>query len=262
MTRNDERSGFAFPGYLDAIPPEVVSQLDEVAERVETLAATVESLKTCESANCIMISRGERSRDPGLDEYEDLRKAIKKQVQLRPGGFVTLRSYEWPVRSVKLKRAWEQVLEDLVVFTTYESNGQRWPRVVADADTDLLIRSAHRLKRAIGSCSIRVGTGFRSVLWGDQLFSFTPNQADCFALLYQDFIAGTPEVGEQALLAEAVGKDVKGRLSHVFRTRVKDKRGRSCLKQHPAWGTMIVPGQTKGSFRIIPPRQARPRKSK
>jgi hypothetical protein len=78
---------------------------------------------------------------------------------------------------------------------------------------------------------------FRSVKWYSVPYSFTALQAACVRVLWENDERGTPEVGEQTILEAAESQ--QNRLDHVF-----DKG------KHAAWGTMIVPGKTKGSFRL------------
>jgi len=75
---------------------------------------------------------------------------------------------------------------------------------------------------------------FRSVNWGGNQYSFTNNQAAYVKMLWEAWENGTPEVG-QAYLQTAI--DSESALRHLFRN-------------HPAWRTMIVPGNTKGTFRL------------
>lgn len=98
---------------------------------------------------------------------------------------------------------------------------------------------------------------FRSVRWHGHDYSFTRNQALCVKELWAAWEAGTPERDGVSVVTEA---DVsQARLVDVF----KRKSG-----MHPAWGALIVPGATKGSYRLSDgpsiakkPRQKVPRKT-
>jgi hypothetical protein len=79
---------------------------------------------------------------------------------------------------------------------------------------------------------------FRSVNWFGRLFEFTPNQAACLRVLWEHWERRTPDVGQAAVLE--VAESSSERLDLVFRN-------------HDAWGVMIVPGGTKGAFRLQPP---------
>ncbi|MEO1529308.1 MAG: hypothetical protein AAFX06_28135 [Planctomycetota bacterium] len=105
-------------------------------------------------------------------------------------------------------------------------------------------KAEERADEKIDSTEVRHGKDYRSVRWGDTIFEFTPNQAAVVAILFKAFDNGTPAVGEVTLLEDS-GVD-SSRLRDVFR-------------KHPAFSTMIVPGQTKGTFQIVDPEQELPR---
>jgi hypothetical protein len=84
----------------------------------------------------------------------------------------------------------------------------------------------------------RHGPDFRSAHWFGEDFTFTPMQAACVAILWNAWENGTPEVGNDTLMVQ-VGAETK-RIDHLFR-------------DHPAWGTMIRPGSTKGATRLCEP---------
>lgn len=75
---------------------------------------------------------------------------------------------------------------------------------------------------------------FRSVIWHGQPYSFTPTQAAIVKQLWAAHQNGTPELGGQTLLEGADSQS--GDLSQLFH-------------RHRAWGSMIVPGGTRGSYR-------------
>jgi hypothetical protein len=79
---------------------------------------------------------------------------------------------------------------------------------------------------------------FRSYVWGQERYSFTPNQAAMVRVLQEAHDAGAPDVGHDTLL-EAAGSE-GGRVREVFRG-------------HPAWGNLIVRGDTKGTLRLADP---------
>ena len=78
---------------------------------------------------------------------------------------------------------------------------------------------------------------FRSVRWYGSEYSFTTKQACCVEHLWNAWEKGTPELS-QAFLLESAGSDGQ-RLSDIFR-------------RSPAWGKMIVPGKSKGTYRLNP----------
>jgi hypothetical protein len=74
--------------------------------------------------------------------------------------------------------------------------------------------------------------------WGGKEFQFRAKQAAVVGVLWRAYESGCPDVGHATLLVEA-GSD-NSRLRDLFR-------------HHPAWGTFIVPGQTRGTARLAPP---------
>jgi hypothetical protein len=83
---------------------------------------------------------------------------------------------------------------------------------------------------------------FRSVLWFGTRYSFTPMQAACVAVLWEYWESNQCEVAHGIVLNRANSNS--DRLLDVFRSRGN---------KHEAWGTMIVPGATKGTFRLNAP---------
>jgi len=78
---------------------------------------------------------------------------------------------------------------------------------------------------------------FRSVVWFGTSHSFTPMQAAAVRILWEEWEKGTPEVS-QGLLQELGEFD--SRMPHLF-------------KNHRAWGTMIIKGQTRGTYQLKGP---------
>ena len=76
---------------------------------------------------------------------------------------------------------------------------------------------------------------YRSVNLRGRQFFLTPLQAHVVQILHEDFLNGTPDIGQHALLEE-IGSPQE-RLSHVFR-------------RSDVWGELIVTGKTKGTFRL------------
>src|SRR5262249_37254519 len=79
---------------------------------------------------------------------------------------------------------------------------------------------------------------FRPVVWFRTGHSFTGNQAACVKILWKAWQNGTPDVGDLKVL-ETAGT-ASDRLDLLFRN-------------HPAWGTMIQKGGTKGTHRLVQP---------
>ncbi len=95
-------------------------------------------------------------------------------------------------------------------------------------------------------CADEVGGGgvdtahspdFRSLRWFGEVYSFTANQAPVVKCLYENWENGTPDVGDETLLSAVDHDAPPARLSVLFR-------------KHPAWNTLIVLGETKGTKRL------------
>jgi hypothetical protein len=84
----------------------------------------------------------------------------------------------------------------------------------------------------------RHSTDFRSVHWYGIDYQFTPTQAACVKVLWEAWINGTPDVGQETILDKAGSQC--SRLDHLFR-----KSG----KMHPAWSRLII-SRSKGSYRL------------
>lgn len=81
---------------------------------------------------------------------------------------------------------------------------------------------------------------FRSVLWYNTEYSFTPQQAEIVRILWEAFECSTPDVDATLLLST----DFTGSAA---------KRVRDVFRKSPAWKTMIVRGGSKGTYRLAPP---------
>ena len=93
-----------------------------------------------------------------------------------------------------------------------------------------------------GVPSARHSPDFRSVHWFGTDYGFTKNQALCVKLLWVAWKNGTPERDGLAVVTEA----------DVSQTRFVDVFKRQGT-MHSAWGAMIVPGSTKGVYRLAEP---------
>lgn len=80
---------------------------------------------------------------------------------------------------------------------------------------------------------------FRSVFWRGQTFTFTANQAAAVAILWKAADQGTPDVGDAYVLEQVDSESTK--LQNTFRSRTG---------AHPAWGTLVIPGKSKGTHRL------------
>ncbi|MCC6238130.1 MAG: hypothetical protein IT299_11240, partial [Dehalococcoidia bacterium] len=81
----------------------------------------------------------------------------------------------------------------------------------------------------------RHSADFRSAQWNGQSFSLTPQQAQVVEMLLDAWLNGTPDLGQGYLL------DRIGTTANELRFTFRDS---------PAWGTLVVGGGTRGSFRL------------
>lgn len=79
---------------------------------------------------------------------------------------------------------------------------------------------------------------FRSVNWFGTLYTFSATQAACVRVLWEAWEQKTPELGQEYILEQA--ESASPRLSALF-------------GDNKAWGTMIISGTSKGSFRLQEP---------
>jgi hypothetical protein len=86
------------------------------------------------------------------------------------------------------------------------------------------------------------GPDFRQVRWFGVDYHFTAAQAAVVKQLWDARKNGTPEVGQETLLSNA-SLETK-RLADLFKAKGIP---------HEAWGTMIVDGRTKGTYRLQEP---------
>lgn len=84
---------------------------------------------------------------------------------------------------------------------------------------------------------------FRSVYWFGETFTLTPKQAAAVELLWRSYEAGTPALGQHAVLAE-IESDL-GRLDHLFQRPAGARR---------AWKAMIERGPSRGTVQLRVPR--------
>jgi hypothetical protein len=84
---------------------------------------------------------------------------------------------------------------------------------------------------------------FCSVHWYGTDYVFTTTQRGCVRLLWKALDNGTPILSQQYILEHPDVEAESSRLSDLF-------------KNHPAWGTMIVPGGSAGTFQLRRPHPA------
>lgn len=86
------------------------------------------------------------------------------------------------------------------------------------------------------------GPDFRSVCWCGEPFEFTALQAAGVDILWRAWEKRSPSVSESYIFERIAPETGNARLRALF--------GKGT---HPAWGTMIVHGLTKGTFRLSDP---------
>lgn len=82
---------------------------------------------------------------------------------------------------------------------------------------------------------IKHSIDFRSLSVNGQVYSFTPTQAAIVRLLVEAHENGTPDVSGDTLLEHC--NSTSSQIKDVFRN-------------NDAWGTLIVPGVSKGTYRL------------
>lgn len=79
---------------------------------------------------------------------------------------------------------------------------------------------------------------FRSVNWHGAEHTFSSSQAACIRVLWENWERNTPDVGGETLLEAS--DSTANRVADLF-------------KRHNAWGTMIIPSESKGAYRLQEP---------
>lgn len=89
---------------------------------------------------------------------------------------------------------------------------------------------------------------YRSVRFQGQQFTFSQRQALSVQILHLAWQGHTPEVGQDRILEDigSLEKPVSGRKRHLnHATRLRD-----IFRKNPAWKTLIIPGKSRGSYRL------------
>lgn len=176
-----------------------------------------------------------------LQEFQDEAWRLSRQVEAEYGwaSYLILFCYADleetltdPHRHVQLRLALRQ--SDRVVAAIQEA---------AD-DLYLTMRGEGERPRA------RHSPCFRSVYWYGTSYAFTGNQAACVKLLWEMWENDTPDVSHEKLVETAEVSMETGRVVDIFKINVAGKS-----TKHPAWGTMIVSGTTKGICRLQEPQK-------
>jgi hypothetical protein len=87
------------------------------------------------------------------------------------------------------------------------------------------------------SRGVRYANDYSTVKWGDETFTFTKKQRRVVQALFAARREGH-ELHQQGLL-DAADSDA---------TRLRD-----LFRDHPAWGSMIAPGEDIGTYRLVYP---------
>ena len=90
-----------------------------------------------------------------------------------------------------------------------------------------------RIIEALRPC--HPGPDFATVRWLGRLYFFTSTQAAVVKVLWEAWENGTPALRQETILMTASSESDK--LAPLFR-------------EHPAWGTMIIPSPVRGTFRL------------
>lgn len=105
-------------------------------------------------------------------------------------------------------------------------------------DNPQLLTVAHELVKGLDP--IQFGKGSRSIyLWGRQYF-LSGDQAMVMRKLVEAYKAKRPDVDSCYLETLVNPGSNSYKLAHIFR-------------DHPLWGTLIQPGETRGSVRLVAP---------
>lgn len=159
------------------------------------------------------------------------------------GQRLTFRSFPWSPHLAKEVEQFDRSFAALVVDPA-DLLRKRSVATLADGSVvlDRFAEAVDRLARAAGGDSrIVASDDYRHVRADGQDFEFTATQAAAVKVLHDHAMRGTPDVGEGTVL-ERIDSE-SSRLRDVFRG-------------HPAWGTLIVRGATKGTRRLDPARGA------
>ncbi|MHC4365193.1 MAG: hypothetical protein ACYSU6_00790 [Planctomycetota bacterium] len=108
----------------------------------------------------------------------------------------------------------------------------------ADVKADLGSGKAGDAKTIAATPETKHSIDFRSVCWFGTNYNFTPNQAAAVEILWKAWENGTPDVGGDTI---------------AVKVESDSRRARDIFKKHPAFGSMIRRGQTKGTYRLVKP---------
>lgn len=98
------------------------------------------------------------------------------------------------------------------------------------------------------SCGLVVGEDGRCVNWNGTLYSFGPRQGIAVRMLYEAWRKGVPDVGGDAILEAVDHASPPRSVSALFQPKSGNRK-----EERAAFGSLIVEGGTKGSYRLSPP---------
>jgi hypothetical protein len=102
------------------------------------------------------------------------------------------------------------------------------PKLMEDLGLNLKMNDSNELQFA---------EDYRSCRWADKLFEFSTKQAAVMQTLHENWLNGAPALSKETLL-EAAGSD--------------GKDVRDLFRRHEAWRTLIIPGKSRGTWRLAP----------
>lgn len=133
----------------------------------------------------------------------------------------------------------DTVFDSVRVFMLRKFPGRALRAIVLEIDGDS-VRLPASARCCVGTERARPAQAthspdFRSLNWYGDPYKFSAVQAAVVKVLWEARDNGTPDVGQQALLEEAGSEST--RLVDVF-------------KRNEAWGIVIVPGESAGTYRL------------
>jgi hypothetical protein len=182
-------------------------------------------------AGNVVLSRDEHLHPARTVEAEEIRERLADPMVL--GATAPESLYGSAIYGTVIAKFMEQPNPPASIFVW--TLPVEWQWFVAKAIEDV-IADLEEVRRT--QQSVTHSLDFRSVHWFGFRYTFSAMQAACIKVLWEAWENRTPEVGDAAIL-EAAGSDAE-RLPLVFRN-------------HPAWGTMILEGSTKGTHRLAGP---------
>lgn len=196
-----------------------------------------------EEARLLLLTRDLASARSRLEQLEAEGRQHEDPVLLGGVGLLTGLAHLLENDPAQAASAWEQARSLFVSEQLHE--------IVAEIDTELArLRGSARIDRTRFQTGIdRAGRSanpvdrshspdFRSVVWFGREFQFTATQAACVEILWGAWEKGSPDVGQERILEDVGSRAL--RLLDVFR-------------RSAAWGTMIVRGATRGTYRLQTP---------